>query len=169
MTLALTGHAVSRGIAIGQCHLAERNELEIGEYRIQPEDVENELRRFRNALTAAREQLENLFKRISQSAGTSAGEIIQVHIMMLDDSAISEASERRIRENLFNAEWALQSQLEKILVEFRHMDDDYIRSRGEDVVQVIRLVQRKLARVAAAGYSTISRTALPTLWSSPPN
>jgi len=35
MTLALTGHAVTSGIAIGQTHLAERSELEIEEYRIE--------------------------------------------------------------------------------------------------------------------------------------
>ena len=40
MTLALTGHGVARGIAIGRCHLAERNELEIGEHRIEASDVE---------------------------------------------------------------------------------------------------------------------------------
>ena len=145
MTLALTGHAVARGIAIGQSHLAERNELEIGEYRIQPTDIENEIQRFRTALGAARSQLEHLSQRVSQSAGTTANEIIQFHILMLEDSAIRTASETRIREDLFNAEWALQSQLEKILGEFRHMDDEYIRSRGEDVTQVIRLVQRKLS------------------------
>lgn len=144
MTLALTGHAVARGIAIGQSHLVERNELEIGEYRIRPEDIENEVQRFRDALTLARQQLEQLSDRISQNAGTAAGEILQIHIQMLTDSAISDASEQCIREDKFNAEWALQSQLEKILADFRQMDDEYIRSRGEDVAQVIRLVQRKL-------------------------
>ena len=34
MTLALTGHAVARGIVIGRTHLSVRNELEIGEFRI---------------------------------------------------------------------------------------------------------------------------------------
>ncbi len=144
MTLALTGHAVARGIAIGQSHLVEHNELEIGEYRIRPEDIENEVQRFRAALILARQQLEQLAARISQNAGTAASEILQIHIQMLTDSAISDASEQCIREDRFNAEWALQSQLEKILAEFRHMDDEYIRSRGEDVAQVIRLVQRKL-------------------------
>jgi len=148
MTLALTGHGVARGIAIGQAHLAERSELEIGEYRIQPEDVENEIRRLRNAMAAAREQLEELCARVSKNAGTAAGEILQIHIQMLADSSISDASEQCIREDLFNAEWALQSQLEKILTEFRHMDDDYIRSRGDDVAQVIRLIQRKLGEAS---------------------
>ena len=144
MTLALTGHAVARGIAIGQTHLAERNELEIGEYRIQPQDVENEVTRFRDALSEAKHQLENLSSQINQAAGKTASEILNIHILMLEDSSIRDASEHQIRENLFNAEWALQSQLEKILAEFRHMEDEYIRSRGEDVIQVIRLVQSKL-------------------------
>lgn len=144
MTLALTGHAVARGIAIGQSHLVERSELEIVEYRIQPEDIESEVQRFRAALILARGQLEQLSARISQNAGTTASEILQIHIQMLTDSAISDASEQCIREDMFNAEWALHIQLEKILAEFRHMDDEYIRSRGEDVAQVIRLVQRKL-------------------------
>ena len=39
MTLALTGHAVGRGIAIGRSHLAEGSELEIGEYRIAADEV----------------------------------------------------------------------------------------------------------------------------------
>jgi phosphotransferase system enzyme I (PtsI) len=144
MTLALTGHAVSRGIAIGQTHLAERNELEIGEYRIQPDDVALEIKRLRRALKASREQLEQLSSRLSQSSGSTASELIQIHIQMLGDSSISKKPEELIRKDLFNAEWALQSQLEKILAEFRQMDDDYIRSRGEDVIQVVRLVQGKL-------------------------
>jgi len=145
MTLALTGHAVARGISIGQIHLAERNELEIGEFRIQPDEVEKEVLRFHEALAAAHEQLEQLAGKVSRKAGATASEIIQIHILMLNDFTIRDASEARIRESLCNAEWALQSQLEKILTEFRQMDDEYIRSRGEDVIQVVRLVQRKLS------------------------
>jgi phosphotransferase system enzyme I (PtsI) len=153
MTLALTGHAVARGIAIGQAHLAERNEIEIGEFRIPPETVDSEVERLRRALDAARKQLDELAERVSRSSGHAAGEMIQTHILMLADASIGEAAERRIREELFNAEWALQAQLEKILAEFRHMDDEYIRSRGEDVVQVIRLVQTRLG--AEANRSTL--------------
>jgi len=156
MTIALTGHAVARGIAIGQTHLVERNELEIGEYHIQPEDVDNEVQRLHQAMSLARLQLEGLHARISHSAGAAASEILQMHIQMLADSSISDASEKCIREDLFNAEWALQSQLENILAEFRHMDDEYIRSRGEDVAQVIRLVQRKLGEgTGSKGFENI--------------
>ena len=149
MTLALTGHAVARGIAIGRCHLVERNELDIGEYRIGVADVEREVQRFRSAIDAAREQLEDLSGRVIQNVGLGAGEIIQTHVLMLSDSSLRDGTEQHIRSELCNAEWALQMQLEKVLAEFRSLDDAYIRSRGEDVAQVVRLVQNKLNEDAA--------------------
>ena len=149
MTLALTGHAVASGIAIGQTHLAERNELEIGEYRIEREDVKKEITRYHQAVDAARKQLDELSQRISRNVSIPAGEIIQTHVLMLGDDSIREATENQIRSELCNAEWALQSQLELILSEFRNMDDPYIRSRGEDITQVVRLVQGKLNEKAA--------------------
>lgn len=148
MTLALTGHAVARGIAIGRTHLAERNELEIGEYRIGKEEVEREINRYRNAIDEASEQLEELAARVILNVGVAAAEMIQTHILMLGDSTIRENTENHIRSALCNAEWALQSQLERILSEFRSLDDEYIRSRGEDVTQVVRLVQSKLNEAA---------------------
>lgn len=149
MTLALTGHAVARGIAIGRTHLAERNEIDIGEYRIDISDIAQEIQRYRQAVDAAKVQLNQLAERVTRNAGDTAGEIIQTHVMMLGDSKIREATEDHIRGNLCNAEWALQTQLEKILTEFRSMDDEYIRSRGEDVIQVVRLVQNKLSDEAS--------------------
>ncbi|HET6593868.1 MAG TPA: phosphoenolpyruvate--protein phosphotransferase [Xanthomonadales bacterium] len=144
MTLALTGHPVARGIAIGRCHLVERSELEIGEYRIAAEEVEREIQRYRSAVAAARQQLEELAGRVIRNVGIGAGEIIQTHVMMLGDARLQESTERHIRSELCNAEWALQIQLEQVLSEFRSLDDAYIRSRGEDVAQVVRLVQNKL-------------------------
>ena len=146
MTLALTGHGVARGIAIGRCHVVVRNELEIGEHRIEPGQVEHEIRRFRNAVEAARQQLTELSERMDQSVPVPASEILQTHILMLDDSTIGQNTEQHIREELCNAEWALQTQLESVLFKFRDMEDEYIRTRGEDIAQVVRLVQGKLTK-----------------------
>jgi phosphotransferase system enzyme I (PtsI) len=144
VTLALTGLGVSRGIAIGRCHLVVSNELEIGEHRIAPEEVDREIERYRAALAAARSQLEELVGSIHAGVTVAATDIIQTHILMLDDSTFREGTERRIEQELCNAEWALQSQLEEVLTEFRGMNDEYIRTRGEDVKQVVRLVQSRL-------------------------
>ncbi len=150
MTLALTGHGVARGIAIGRCHLVERNELDIGEYRIGADR-----RRAGNSALPQRD------RSCTRAAGrpvrpghperrhSGAGEIIQTHVLMLGDSSLRDGTEQHIRSELCNAEWALQMQLEQVLAEFRSLDDAYIRSRGEDVAQVVRLVQNKLNEEAA--------------------
>jgi phosphotransferase system enzyme I (PtsI) len=145
LTLALTGHGGADGIAIGRVHLAERSEAEIGEYRIRKQGVEEEIERFRQAITNASEQLELLIEQLGSDSGATATEIISMHVVMLRDESFNVSIESRIREELCNAEWALQAQLEQILAEFRHIDDPYIRSRGEDVAQVVSLVQHKLS------------------------
>ncbi|MEJ2383867.1 MAG: phosphoenolpyruvate-utilizing N-terminal domain-containing protein, partial [Xanthomonadales bacterium] len=77
MTLALTGLGVSRGIAIGRCHLVVSNELEIGEHRIAPEEIDREVERYRAALSAARRQLEELVDSIHSGVTVAATDIIQ--------------------------------------------------------------------------------------------
>ena len=144
MTLALTGHGVARGIAIGHCHIVVSNELEIGEHRIAPDEVEKEIQRYRDAVESARQQLTELAGRMDENLAVPASEILQTHILMLDDSTIRKNTEEHIRNELCNAEWALQTQVEELLIEFLNMDDEYIRTRGEDVAQVVRLVQQKL-------------------------
>ena len=144
MTLALTGHGAADGIAIGRIHLAERSEAVIGEYRIPESDVENEIQRFHRAINDANQELQSLRERLGKEASATASEIIATHVVMLTDPSFNDAIETRIRSELCNAEWALQAQLEKILSEFRHIDDPYIRSRGEDVAHVVSLIQHRL-------------------------
>jgi phosphotransferase system enzyme I (PtsI) len=145
MTLALTGHAVESGIAVGHAHIIQRNELDIGEYRIHESEVESEVQRLGQALVSARRQLEEQAVRLRQQAGETAEEIILTHIAMLSDSSVAKEAEEQIRNHLCNAEWGLQLKLESLLGEFRNIENEYIRTRAEDVAQVIRLVQGLLA------------------------
>jgi len=145
MTLALSGHIVESGIAVGQAHIIQRNELEIGEFRIEARQVDREIERLNLALTGAREHLSRLASRLRDTAGDAAEEIIRTHIHMLEDSSLVDATAGHISTQLCNAEWALQLQLESLLAEFRTIDDDYIRSREDDTIQVVRMVQQFLA------------------------
>jgi phosphotransferase system enzyme I (PtsI) len=145
VTLALSGQVVEPGIAIGQAHIIQRNEIEIGEYRIPADQAEAEVERLLHAAQVAGENLEALAGRLRRAAGVSGEEIVRTHIAMLEDSSLVQASATHIREQLCNAQWALQLHLESLLAEFRAIDDDYIRSREDDVVQVVQMVQQVLA------------------------
>lgn len=144
MTLALSGHPVVRGIAVGQAHIVRHNELDIGEYRIKPGQVDREVQRLVSALDAAREHLAGLAKRIRKSAGGAAEEIIHTHIAMLSDESLSNIASGHIRDELCNAEWALQLYLEGLLSQLNRINDPYIRSRGEDAIQVVQMIQEVL-------------------------
>ncbi|MEM1411825.1 MAG: phosphoenolpyruvate--protein phosphotransferase [Pseudomonadota bacterium] len=148
MTLALSGQIVEPGIAIGQAHNIQRNEIEIGEFRIAPDQVAAEIERLQQAASEAGERLEALARRLRSAAGASGEEIIRAHLAMLEDSSLVQASITHIENQFCNAEWALQLQLESLLAEFRTIDDAYIRSREDDVAQVVRMVQQILAAEA---------------------
>ncbi len=145
MTLALSGHVVVGGIAVGQTHIIQRNELDIGEFRIEAGQVDVEINRLRQALQSAGKRLEGIAIRIGASASKAAEEIIRTHIIMLADSNLADITTGFINDQHCNAEWALQLYLESLLAEFRKIDDAYIRSRGDDVVQVVKMVQEILA------------------------
>jgi len=144
VTLALNGHGVSGGIAIGLTHRVEHNELNIGEHRITSDQAESEIQRFRAAVQRAVNQLEQVSESVKEELSGAASEIITTHIHLLQDQGLASATERLIRQELCNAEWALQIQLEKLLDDFRHLEDEYIRSRSEDIRQVVQLLQTKL-------------------------
>ncbi|MFT5140659.1 MAG: phosphotransferase system enzyme I (PtsI) [Lysobacterales bacterium] len=145
MTLALSGHVVESGIAVGQTHIIQHNELNIGEFRIDVSKAEEEVQRLMDALNLANKKLEDIASRIKASAGAAAEEIIRTHNTILADSSLSGTTAGFIRSQLCNAEWALQLYLESMLVEFRKIDDPYIRSRGDDAIQVVKMVQEILA------------------------
>ncbi len=145
MTLALSGHGVESGIAVGQAHILQRDELTIREYRLSAANVESEIRRLETALESSRDHLEKLLNKINKTGGKTAEEIIRTHIAMLSDNAIMDKIREQIRTEYRNAEWALQIKLGDLLNEFRQIDDSYIAGRGEDVSQVFRLVQQFLS------------------------
>jgi phosphotransferase system enzyme I (PtsI) len=63
---------------------------------------------------------------------------------MLDDALLIEQSERAIRDEGLNAEWALRRTVEKIKDVFDRADDDYFRERRSDVDFVGERVLRQL-------------------------
>jgi phosphoenolpyruvate-protein phosphotransferase (PTS system enzyme I) len=83
-------------------------------------------------------------ERIPAAAAAEIGAFVDIHLLMLEDAAIAQAPLRAIREQRCNAEWALKMQRDALVGVFEAMDDPYLRSRKEDVDQVIERVQRML-------------------------
>ncbi len=144
MALAIYGIGVSRGVALGNAHLARRDRLDIQEQLVDHDQVENEIKRFRKALRESREELRLVRDRLPAGTPGEITEFIDIHALMLEDSSLIEGPIKIMRELDCNAEWALNVERSRLRRIFEDMEDPYISSRMDDVDQVIDRIQNRL-------------------------
>ena len=144
MTIALHGMGVSRGIATGRVHLVQRDQLDIHERKIGDDLIEAEVRRFEQAVTAARQQLRAIHNHIPEKTDADITAFIDAHLLMLEDPALLHEPARLIRELGCNAEWALKVQRDALMAVFDEMNDSYLRTRKDDVNFVVNRILRIL-------------------------
>jgi phosphotransferase system enzyme I (PtsI) len=144
MNFVLHGHAVSSGITIGYAHLVATARLEVAHYEIAGDAIEAEVRRFEAGLRKAREELQALKAHIPADSPPEFEAFLNLHRMILDDSALAQAPKELIRERRANAEWALVQQMEKLTDRFDEIEDPYLRERKADVQQAVERVLKAL-------------------------
>ena len=144
MSLMFSGIGVSRGIAIGNAYLLRRNQIDVTSRALSKKDVNAEVRRFKRALKASRIQLLTTRDNIPKDAPSDVSAFIETHILMLDDSVLSQRPVEIIKSEMVNAEAALQQQREELSKVFGSMEDTYLATRIDDVNHVIDSVLRAL-------------------------
>jgi phosphotransferase system enzyme I (PtsI) len=140
MTFSIHGLAVARGIAIGRAVLVASSRVDVAHYFIKPEQVFAEIDRMRSARDAVIDELQRLQRDMPKDAPHELAALLDVHLMLLMDEELNTSVVHWIKERLYNAEWALSSQLEIIARQFDEMDDPYLRERKADVEQVAERV-----------------------------
>jgi phosphotransferase system enzyme I (PtsI) len=144
MPLSLHGIGVSRGYAIGNTLILERNQPEVIEYALPEPLIDDEVERFLLALRSAKQELGSIRSRIPTHMPPEITAFIDTHLLMLEDATLAEAPVKIIRSHRCNAEWALKIQRDLVVEVFEAMDDPYLRARKDDVDHVVRRVQRIL-------------------------
>ena len=144
MNFFLSGSTVSGGITVGYAHLVSTARLEVGHYEVPEEDLENEVERFDEGLRRARDELGALKAHIAPDAPPEFEAFLNLHRMILDDSALSQAPRELIRTRRYNAEWALLQQMENLTERFDEINDQYLRERKADVEHAVERVLKTL-------------------------
>jgi phosphotransferase system enzyme I (PtsI) len=145
MSFTIHGIGVSGGVAIGHAHLLTHTGLEVPRYDVPPHQAAEESARFDAAIHQVRSELEELRASVPATAPTEIGAFINVHQMILGDSTLSVAPRRIIETENCNAEWALKLQTDTLLARFDEIEDEYLRERKTDVVQVAERVMKALS------------------------
>ncbi len=134
--ITLEGKGVSKGIAIGKVYFASQLNLDAELSSI--ENCEAELERLEKARLEAMEQLKTLEKNIEAKLGAENAVLFEVHQMMLDDLDYREAIEAEIKDNKASAEYAVCQAGKQFAQMFAEMDDEYMKERASDVLDISR-------------------------------
>jgi phosphotransferase system enzyme I (PtsI) len=144
MNFVLHGNAVSGGITVGYAHLVSTARLEVAHYEVAEDAVEAEVLRFDAAMKTAQDELYELKAHIAADAPAEFNAFLDLHRMILNDSALSQAPRELIRSRRANAEWALVQQMERLVERFDEIDDPYLRERKADVQQAVERVLKAM-------------------------
>ncbi len=153
MTFSLHGLPVARGVAIGRAVLMASSRVEVAHYFIEPERIDGEIDRLRSGRNAVIDELHRLQLSVAQMGPNDAphelSAMLDVHLMLLQDEALTSGVKHWITDRLYNAEWALTTQLEIIARQFDEMEDEYLRERKADLEQVVERILRYMKGVAS--------------------
>ncbi len=152
MTFSIHGLPVARGIAIGRAVLVASRRVDVAHYFIELDQVESEFGRVLAARDAAADELQRLQHQIALSPPKDTppelAALLEVHLMLVQDADLIDGVRHWIAERLYNAEWALTTQLEQIGRQFDEMEDAYLRERKADLEQVVERILGYMKGVA---------------------
>lgn len=139
------GTGVSPGVAFGSALKLDSYNRVILKTLIDDTFVEDEVRRFQQAIQTSKEQLEVLKLRLEEKVGREHGFILDVHILMLQDEGLMTDIISIIREHHANAEWAVRRATDRIRNAYQSLDDEYFRERVSDIENVVERILLNLS------------------------
>ena len=144
MSIVLHGVAVGAGVAIGRAHLVVRGMDDVPHRELSSEELPEEIARYEQAIKTTRRQLEQLRADIPENAPSELGAFISLHLMLLGDVSLSREPIDIIKDKCINAEWALKLQTDKLSEQFDFIEDNYLRARKQDMLQVVERIFKNL-------------------------
>ncbi len=145
----LSGHGASRGSALGRARVRLPHALDVAEERIGADEVEAELERLHRAIAVVRGEMRVLRNRLHGALAHEVGEFLDLHALLLDDPELLAGLDELIRTGRYAADYALRLQRDRIAAVFSGMDDAYLRSRIDDIDQVVGRIHAALHKRAA--------------------
>lgn len=137
------GIAVSKGIAIARAYILDQSKLCILKQKLNPDDIEDEVHRFRQAIKKTKIQMQETKKRASKVA-EKYSIILDTYTLLLEDDILVTDTIDRIRKERMNAEWAITETLDKFTRLFSNINDEYLKGKNDDLELVVHGVIKNL-------------------------
>jgi len=129
----IRGISVSPGIAIGKAFIYVDDFPNVPEYEIDTSAVEDEVSRLHAAIASAREELDSLRDMPGYRSQRVHQELLDSHVLMLDDPEYLGSIEKRVRNEQCNVEQALSAVTNEYLANLNARGSRYLRERSADL------------------------------------
>lgn len=138
------GIAVSPGYAIAEAFVLDSENVRIPKRILPPGDLEAEVKRFQKAADNAMAEVAGVKAEFEKKAGKVYAAIFEAHLWMLKDPQIHTEVTRRIREQRYNAEYAVSRTFRRFAWMFRNMGDEHLQLRVSDLYDIERRLLSQL-------------------------
>jgi phosphoenolpyruvate-protein phosphotransferase (PTS system enzyme I) len=132
----MKGIPASPGISIGKVFLYSTQTLNVPAYSIDEEEVAGEIIRFNNAIDKVKQDLEDLVEKTRETAGKKDLEIIETHLMMIEDPDLKNQIIQGISEEGKNAEHIVEYTISMMTKTLEDAADEYLKERVVDLIDI---------------------------------
>jgi len=133
-------------MALGRARLVQPSRYLVDTRPLAEEEVDSEIEKLHRALDTARLELRELRGKLHGALAREVSEFIDAHTLLLDDPELLRGLDDLVRIGHYRPGAALKKQRDRLAAIFEAMDDPYLRSRKEDIDQVINRVISALQR-----------------------
>src|SRR5258705_12365870 len=124
----LKGIGVSPGVVAGRAVILIQR-AQVLRYRVADARLDHELARLDQSRLRSRQQLHDIRARVARRRGPELAALFDAQLLMLDDPMLVPRAEVLIREQLVNADWAVQQVFDEFSAIFDDIADPYLRER----------------------------------------
>ncbi|MBB6241625.1 MULTISPECIES: phosphoenolpyruvate--protein phosphotransferase [unclassified Rhodanobacter] len=146
MRHVLSGTIAAHGMALGRARLVQPSRYSVDTRPLAEDEVEEQIELMHRALDTARQELRELRGKLHGALAREVNEFIDAHSLLLDDGELLRGLDDMVRIGHYRPGAALKKQRDRLSAVFEAMDDPYLRSRKEDIEQVINRVISALQR-----------------------
>lgn len=130
----IKGLPVSEGIAIGKARLISKEKHKIKKRKIDEEQIENELEKFKKTIAKVTDDIDTLVDDLSLSKLNR--DILTTHKMIVEDPEFHKNVKKKVKTELKSLEKAVDEHFEEVSEMFESLDNDYMAGRSSDYREV---------------------------------
>lgn len=149
----IRGITASLGIAIAKVYKLEEITINVKQKKV--DDINQEIKRLKEAITKTKQDLTNLRDQILKTMGREKADIFVAHLLVADDPELIGQVTDKINSENVNVEYALKEVRDSFVAIFENMDNEYMKERSSDILDVTNRMLAKLLNLKTSDISLI--------------